>query len=255
MSRTIAVTGAASGLGKATAERLEADGNRVIRLDLREGDVTVDLATREGREEGTARLRELAGPSLDGMITWAGVAGPTRATLLVNYFGTVDLLAGVRDLLAAASAPRVVVTSSRMSLYPADANIVEALLAHDIDAVEQMAEAEPEPNAYYTATKTALARWMRRIAVDPEWGGQGIRVNAIAPGLIETPMTAGALADPGMAPTMLAMHPQVDPTLNKATEMADLAAFLLDPRNTLLVGQCLWADRGTEAIERGDGVW
>lgn len=47
MTRTIVITGAASGIGKATAEILERAGDRVIRVDLQEGDVAADLGTPE----------------------------------------------------------------------------------------------------------------------------------------------------------------------------------------------------------------
>jgi NAD(P)-dependent dehydrogenase (short-subunit alcohol dehydrogenase family) len=49
MSRTYVVTGAASGIGKATAERLRADGHDVIGVDVRDADVVGDLSTAEGR--------------------------------------------------------------------------------------------------------------------------------------------------------------------------------------------------------------
>ena len=49
MSRTIAVTGSASGMGAATRAVLEADGQRVIGVDLRDAEVVADLSTAEGR--------------------------------------------------------------------------------------------------------------------------------------------------------------------------------------------------------------
>lgn len=254
MARTIVVTGSASGLGKATAEAIEAAGDRVIRVDYREGDITADLSTRGGRSAAISEIRALAPASLDGIVTWAGLGGGGVATLLVNYFGTVELVEGVRDLLTGSSAPRVVVTSSRMSLFPADASLVQRLLAEDLDAIEQLGD-EDEATKYYRASKTAVARWMRRKAIDADWGGVGIAVNAIAPGLIETPMTRGALDDAEMSGPLLEMHPQANATLSQPDEIAAIAQFLASERAGLLMGQCLFADRGTEAIERGDERW
>jgi len=255
MTRTVVVTGAASGLGEATARTLRGRGDRVVTVDLRGADVEADLSTPAGRAAAVAGIHEQVDGRLDGIVTWAGLGGPRRTTLLVNYFGTVDVVAGVRELLLASEAPRVVVTSSRMSLEPADATVVEALLRGDLAAVEALPDAETEPTAYYRASKTAVARWMRRTAVDPAWGGQGITVNAIAPGLVETPMTVGALADPQVRPGLLAAHPQAQDRLSQPTEIADLATFLVGADAGLLMGQCVFADRGTEAVLRGDTVW
>jgi len=255
MPRTIAVTGAASGLGAATAQVLRERGDHVITVDLRGADVEADLSSPAGRAQAVQGLHDLAPGHLDGVVTWAGLGGGSRATLLVNYFGTVDVVEGVHDLLLASPEPRVVVTSSRMSLEPADPDVVDLLLARDLDAVSALPAQELEPQAYYRASKTATARWMRRTAVDPAWGGRGICVNAIAPGLIETPMTTGVLADPAHRPGLLAMHPQAHDHLSQPGEIAELAAFLISRQAGLLMGQCIFADRGTEAILRGDSTW
>ncbi len=255
MSRTIVVTGSASGLGFATAAHLEAQGDEVIRVDLRDGDILADLGSPEGRREAIAHIHERTS-ALDGIATWAGLGGGTPATLLVNYFGTTEIITGVQELLRQSAAPRVVVTSSRMSLFPADETIVAALLAGDADAVARdYPTDETQPLRYYKASKTALAKWMRRLAVAPGWGGAGIAVNAIAPGLIETPLTRTALDDPSARGPLIDMHPQTTTTMSQPSEIAALAAFLLSEPAGLLAGQCIWADRGTEVIVRGDVTW
>src|SRR5215211_4382482 len=102
---TIAITGSASGMGAATVERLTADGHRVVGVDLRDAEVIADLATPEGRELAVEGVTEAVDGALDGLVTFAGLGGlPDRPGSLlasVNYFGTVDVLAGLRPLLAA----------------------------------------------------------------------------------------------------------------------------------------------------------
>lgn len=114
--RTYVVTGTDSGIGAATADRLEADGARVIRCGIgTTADVRADLTTTEGRASAVRRLRELAAGGLDGVALVAG--SPDGAVAVgLNYFGMVALLTGLRDELARGTRPRAVVVSSASSL-------------------------------------------------------------------------------------------------------------------------------------------
>lgn len=255
MNRIVVVTGAGSGLGEATCAALEADGDRVIRVDLSGSDVNADLSCAEGREEALGKIRELSPQRVDAVVTWAGGGGTTVNMLRVNYFGTVDLVEGLHPLLSKSTAPRVVVTSSRMSLEPCDEALVELLLSNREAEIVATYSGEPTPLAYYIAAKTAVARWMRRTAILRKWNSRGIRINAIAPGFIETPRTRAGMVDPDTANWMLAMHPQAEEVRSQAAEIGTLTRFLASPENSLLIGQCIFADRGTEAILRGDRIW
>src|SRR5215212_3295152 len=86
--RTIVITGAASGIGKAAAELADTRGWQPIRIDLREGDICADLGTVDGRAamiEGVARL---GGGKVDGVIACAGISQiPGDVIVRVNFFG------------------------------------------------------------------------------------------------------------------------------------------------------------------------
>lgn len=255
MDRIAVVTGARSGLGEATCAALEADGVRVIRVDLSGCDVNADLSSQHGRQAALAGIRDLAPGHVDSLITWAGGGGATVDLLRVNYFGTVDIVDGLHDLLARSSAPRVVVTSSRMSIEPCDEALVELLLAHKEAEIVANYGDEATPLTYYIAAKTAVARWMRRTAILPKWNDAAVRINALAPGFIETPRTRQGMLDPAAAAWMLEAHPQAEDVRSQPHEIGTLVRFLASPENSLLIGQCIFADRGTEAILRGDRVW
>src|SRR5688572_9762890 len=98
--RTIVVTGSASGMGAATKARLEAAGDRVIGVDIKDADVVADLGTAEGRQAAIDAVTEQSGGTVDGLVTWAGLPGlterPGSLLVSVNYFGTVVLLEGLR---------------------------------------------------------------------------------------------------------------------------------------------------------------
>lgn len=259
--RTVVVTGSASGMGAATALRLVATGHRVIGVDLRDATVLADLGTAEGRAAAIAEVTELAGGTdghLDGLVTWAGLAGltdrPGSLLASVNHFGTVALLEGLRPLLARGDAPAAVAISSNSTLVqpgvPED--VVAACLAGDEEAARAAADAAGAL-ATYPATKTALARWVRRHAPTEAWAGSGITLNVVAPGAVETPLLQQTREDPTVGQFIDAFPIPVG-RKGTADELAAFVAFLLGPDARFFCGSFLVVDGGTDAHLRPDDV-
>ena len=260
MSRTYVITGAASGIGKATAELLTARGERVIGVDIRDADVTVDLSTPVGRSDMVARVTELSGGRIDAIIANAGLATPTATTVAVNYFGTIATLTGLKPLLAGSSAPRAVATTSMASLFPPDDALLTALTAGDETAAlargaELEAAGGDAANLIYGTTKRALALWIRRNAATADWAGAGIPLNAIAPGVVETPMTAAFTGSPEARQAILTMVPMPLNGIFEPVGVAYLLAWLTSEENAHLCGQVVFIDGGSDAVIRGDSTW
>jgi len=193
--RTCVVTGSASGIGKATKEVLESRGEKVIGVDLHDAEITVDLATANGRAALVDQAAELSSGSIDAIYAIAGLALPGPATVGVNFFGMIATLEGLRPLLLSTSAPRAVGVTSVASLGPVDDQLVAAMAAGDEAAGVARAEVladKPDTGGalIYASTKKAIAQWIRRNGPKPEWAGARIPLNAVAPGIIRTPMTA-----------------------------------------------------------------
>ncbi|WP_136710082.1 SDR family oxidoreductase [Agromyces sp. H66] len=260
MARTYVVTGAASGIGRATRDLLEARGGTVIGVDLTGSDVAADLSTAEGRATLVSEVDRLSGGVVDGVVANAGLATPTAKTVAINYYGTIATLEGLRPLLAASPAPRAVATASMASLFPPD----EALLAELLEGTEDRAVARgaelesgtPEQaNLIYGTTKRALVRWIRRHAATPEWAGAGIALNAIAPGVVLTPMVAGLTETEEQRTSLAQMVPMPLNGFIEAADVAELIAWLVGEQNAHLCGQVVFIDGGSDVVIRGDSNW
>lgn len=246
---TFCVTGAANGMGAATRRLLEATGHRVIGVDLRGSDIDADLGTEEGRRIAVAETISRCGGRLDGLGSIAGINGMIgpEPTVRINYFGALAMVEGLHDALAATGASSVVLISSIAAGITPGLTMAHAelFLAGD----EQAAVDEMTDSGWlaYPAGKLALAHWVRRNAVTQRWIGQGIRVNAVAPGVIDTNMTRSLSDIPGMD-DQLAAIPMPAGRQGTAEELANVITFLLSAQSSYVVGQTWFVDGGTEAV-------
>ncbi|MCR2808105.1 MULTISPECIES: SDR family oxidoreductase [unclassified Microbacterium] len=259
MTRTYVITGSASGIGAATAAILRDRGERVIGIDLRDTDIEADLSTPEGRADAAARAMELA-ESIDAVIACAGISAPIPKTISVNYFGVTELLTALLPALARSQAPRAAVVSSMASLQPNSPDMVEAALAGDepkaLEIAAALAAQGPQVGyLVYPSSKRALSRWVRRESITPAWAGAGIPLNAVAPGTVVTPMTAGLLSTPEGQAMVDAAVPMPLNGHQSPESIAYLLIWLTSVENTHLAGQVIYDDGGADVTLRGDDIW
>lgn len=254
------VTGSASGMGAATRARLEAAGERVIGVDRVDAgtEVVVDLEHAEGRRAAIAAVHDLAPDGIDGLVTWAGLPGlttePGGPVASVHHFGTTELLAGLRPLLAMGERPAAVaIASNSTTAQPGiPMHLVEALLAGDEAAARAAADAAGGL-ATYPAAKLAISRWCRQQAVTDEWAGAGILLNVVVPGAVETPLLDATRHDPVIGPFVDRFPLPVGRT-GRADEVAAFVQFLLGPDARFFCGSVLFVDGGTDALLRPDAT-
>ncbi|RAU97692.1 SDR family oxidoreductase [Mycolicibacter senuensis] len=253
-----AVTGSASGMGQQAAQKLRAAGHTVLGVDLRDADVIADLSTADGRAAGAAAVLAACEGRLDGAVLAAGVGPTPRATpliLQVNYFGVVELLEAWRPALAAAGAAKVVVVASNSTTtVPAVPRAaVRALLAGKAaKATRRLRLLGPgAPSLAYAASKIAVSRWVRRRAVEPSWAGAGIRLNALAPGAIMTPLLENQLATPGQEKAVRSFPVPVG-GFGDPGQLADWMLFMLSDSADFLCGSVIFVDGGSDAYFRAD---
>lgn len=248
------MTGSASGIGAAVAERFGRSGARVIGVDRAGADVVADLGTPEGRARAIGEVAERCEGCLDGLVVAAGIGPqvePTGSIVRVNYFGALAVLDGLLAALGAGEAPAAVaVASNSAGITPADTALVSLLSEGDEDGAVARAD-DLDGATVYGMTKLALARAVRRRA--RPWGEAGVRVNAVAPGPVDTPLLRGTLADPRLGPAV-ELLPIPLARRASAEEIASAIAFLLDPANAYVHGSVLFVDGGTDAELRPDAL-
>lgn len=247
MSKTYVVTGGASGIGAATTALLRERGHQVITVDLKGADVEADLSRPQGRRHAVAEVQKLA-PVLHGIVPCAGLApltGRDPALLAaVNYFGAVEVVDGLLpNLVEGASV--VLLSSNSVTVQPGwPASLAKAFLKGDEFAALALAAKTPVVMVY-PASKAALAWWARKNA--PRLERHGVRVNAIAPGLIDTPMSDGVKKDPVFG-RFASTYPTILDRPGRPEEVAQVIAFLLSEESSLIVGTTILVDGGTDAL-------
>lgn len=258
MNRRVLISGSASGIGSALADRLRGDGDDVIGVDLHDADFVADLTVAADRDRVIREVDERCGGVLDVVVACAGISAGTPPVVGVNFFGAVRLLEGLRPALAAAERPRAAAVASLAGTQPADDELIAACLRDDETAALRRAQQlvdQGRSATLYPSSKSAVAQWLRHASVTPEWAGAGIPLNAVAPGVVLTPMTAPLFDDPSMKPIIDEAVPM---PLNGYAEPEVIAAalrWLISSENSHTSGQVVYVDGGAEASLRGPTVF
>lgn len=234
------VLGASGGIGEATARRLRKAGHDVV-LTGRDPGAIEALASELGGEavrldvesgEGWDKLASVAGPSLDGLVYAAGTINLKPFTRLSDD----DFLRDFRiNALGAASAVRHCLPALQASEAP-------SIVLFSTVAVDQGFPA----HASIAMAKGAVVGLMRSLSAEL---APRIRVNAIAPSLVDTPLGRTVAGNEKMAEAVAKLHPI--PRLGQADEIAALACFLLSPDAGWITGQTIGVDGGRSTLRTG----
>ncbi len=260
MTRTYVVTGAGSGIGQATAALLSERGFKVVGVDLKGADITADLSNHEGRLKAVEDVLAATDGQVDAIVACAGVSAPKAFTVSVNYFGVTEFVDALVPTLAKSDAPRVAVVSSMASLQPNSPELVEACLAGDEAKALEIGRALEEQGPAmgylnYPSSKRAVSRWIRKVGITERYAGNGIPLNAVAPGTVITNMTKDLLSTQEGRGMVDANVPMPLNYHSDAVVIARLLAWLSSEENTHVTGQTIYIDGGADSTLRGDDIW
>lgn len=243
------VSGAASGIGRATALRLAREGAAVVCADVAsdgaeqtakaiEGEggraiaLALDVADRGACEDAVAAAVETFG-RLDLLANVAGILRPGHTheqppeifdqTISVNLTGTYNL--------CRAALPVFLGLEEKPEGGCAIVNIASAAALQGVPY-----------NAAYGASKAGVVGLTRALA--SEYARRGIRVNAICPGGVSTPMTAAGFAVEGIDPALFARIAPQMPTVAQPEEIAALVAYMASDEARFMTGSAVTIDGG-----------
>ncbi len=231
--RLVLVTGGASGMGRAIVERMAQDGWRVVMADyngelaeretqvLRAAGLDVECRAIDLTDEAAVRAMVQQLPPLTALVNNAGIFDE-RAFLDVT---SADFRRMYEvNLLAVAT-----LTQEAARKMANGARIVN---------IASRAYLGAKNHAHYVASKAALVGYTRASAM--ELAARGIMVNAIAPGLIDTPLLRA------LSPERLAAQLALQPTgaAGKPEDIANAVVFFASPSTCFVTGQVLFVDGG-----------
>jgi NAD(P)-dependent dehydrogenase (short-subunit alcohol dehydrogenase family) len=244
--RVAVVTGAAGGMGRAIAQAFAAAGGSVLVADVNEegGNETVASITKEGGRSQFVRTDVSEAKGVEAMVA-AAVTAFGALHYAVNA-AAIELEADRLGDIEEATFDRLVAVNLKSIFLCLKYEIRQMLAQGDGGAIVNIASTNsfrPQPHqSVYTATKHGVVGMTRNAAID--YARDGIRINAICPGSIDTPMLRAAIDRRGRDPQEVANRLSLIGRFGTVDEIAKAALWLCSDDSSFTMGHALAVDGG-----------
>ncbi|HKU07226.1 MAG TPA: SDR family oxidoreductase [Bradyrhizobium sp.] len=239
--KTAVVTGGGQGIGLACVEALAEAGARVV------------IADRDAKVAETAR-DEMRRKGYDTRIVDMDVTNSRRVTEVADQLGKVDILVNNAGIARSETPAETVTDEHWLNVIDVNLNgtfwccrsfgkrMLEARAGTivNVGSMSGFIVNKPQEQCYYNASKAAVHHLTKSLAA--EWGARGVRVNAVAPTYIETPLNAFVKSHPKMYDAWIGGTPMA--RMGKVEEIASVVLFLASDAASLMTGSIVLVDGG-----------
>lgn len=249
-TKTICIFGGNGGVGSSLINILSTSNYKIINIDLENSDVNTDLLQESDRKICIDKISEITNGYFDSVVFCSGGHYPMSSADIVslNYYAVVEMCNNLKKI-SKQSFSIILLSSATISQIDEDfKNLAKRYLSSSEESTRKSLSKifTSDSMNQYIISKMSLAFWGVIHSVDQEWLEKKIRINILAPGVLDTKLTKQLLAFPDGSKIIKDSAPPIK-RFGKPHEVAKLIEFLISDDASFINGSVFYIDGGMSA--------